>query len=106
MRSRSLAVELEYLNSVSPCDSHVIGMNLCSTKWPAPQRIFLATYDRADHAVTTLSLGVVGLKVDGKGTASKANQLEIGDWVLTRVSEFGPEYQELVVVRPGRVVGR
>jgi hypothetical protein len=78
-------------------------IDLRSTPWQVPERIFLTTYDRADHAVTTLERGVVGINVDGKRGGSTASRLQVGNWVLVRVTgEFRNE-KDLVVIRPGRV---
>jgi hypothetical protein len=72
--------------------------------WPPPNRILLATYNRADHAITTKKQGVVGLPVHGRGLSAKIHELNVGDWVLIRISEFGTEYRELIVVGPARII--
>lgn len=75
--------------------------------WPRPSKILLATYYRLDHLETTIEHSVVGVRIDGKGSASKANQLTVGDWVLIRLSEFSNTiFDHLLVHRPARVTGR
>lgn len=74
-------------------------------RWPHPTRILLTTYNRWDHAERTVERGVVGVRDDGAGSASKANRLRKDDWVLIRITEDKEAFDHLFVLPPARVTG-
>ncbi len=73
--------------------------------WPEPRRIFLHTYNSLVHLAETVEHGLVGVPENGAGSASKANRLQIDDWVLLRVTDplYRPDH--LVIASPLRVIG-